>query len=146
MSFLYFDANVSVKCYVNEIGSTWVRNLFDEKETNARYKNVVFTAEITIVETAAALSVIERIGRVNKKVRDSAFNMFLNDIATRYRIIPITSSLLLKAAFLTQKYPLKGYDAVQLAAALNLFEALKKQNRRMIFISGDKQLLHAAVA
>lgn len=145
MSFLYLDANVSVKNYVNEPGTAWVQNLINHKDITGKFTNIIFTVEISLVEVAAAFSILQRLGKIRKKVRDQAFNLFFYDITTRYRIIPVTSSLLLNAAFLTQRYPLKGYDAVQLAAAHRLHLALKKHNIEMTLISGDRQLLNAAI-
>lgn len=146
MNFLYLDANTSVKYYVNEPGSNWVKKMLDDKDQAGNFINIIITIEISLVEVAAAFSIIQRIGKINKNFRNNSFNLFFNDFSTRYRIIPVTSSLLLKAAFFTQKYPLKGYDAVQLAAAHRLHSALKKQNMEMTLISGDKQLLNAAIA
>ena len=85
MSFLYLDANVSVKYYVNEPGTTWVQNLINQKDITGKFANIVFTVEISLVEVAAAFSILQRLGRIRKKVRDQAFNLFfmisLHDIA-----------------------------------------------------------------
>ena len=50
------------------------------------------------------------------------------------------------AAQLTQRHPLKAYDAVQLAVALRQNRALALVERSLIFVSGDKTLLSAAQA
>jgi predicted nucleic acid-binding protein len=50
------------------------------------------------------------------------------------------------AAHLTQKHPLKGYDAIQLAAGLELNASLSKREMTMVFVSGDQQLFNAAQA
>jgi hypothetical protein len=39
---------------------------------------------------------------------------------------------------------LKGYDAIQLAAGLELKAALDRREIQLIFVSGDDQLLKAA--
>lgn len=50
------------------------------------------------------------------------------------------------AADLTQKHPLKAYDAVQLAVALRHSQALAVYNLPLTFVSGDNTLLNAAQA
>ena len=51
-----------------------------------------------------------------------------------------------EAALLTQRHPLKAYDAVQLAVALRQNRALATVKQSLIFVSGDKTLLAAAKA
>jgi len=49
------------------------------------------------------------------------------------------------AAHLTQRYPLKGYDAVQVAAAVRLQQTLRPK-RPLTFVAGDKSPIAAAQA
>ena len=144
MSVYYFDANIQVKYYLPEPGSTWVRQIVDEADVAGNVVNTLFTAEISLVEVAAAISVVHRVGRIGRKLRDAAFDKYIKGVTTRYQLIPITSSLLHRAAHLTQVHPLKGYDAVQLAAGLELKAALDRHKKTLIFVSGDDQLLKAA--
>jgi predicted nucleic acid-binding protein len=144
VSVYYFDANVQVKYYVPEPGSTWVRQIVDEVDSAGNLVHTLFTAEISLVEVAAAISVVHRVGRIGRRLRDAAFDKYMKGVMARYQLIPITSSLLHKAAHLTQAHPLKGYDAVQLAAGLDLKAALDRRKIPMIFVRGDDQLLKAA--
>jgi len=50
------------------------------------------------------------------------------------------------ATELTQQYPLKAYDAVQLAVALRYRQVLARYKLALTFVSGDGQLLAAAEA
>lgn len=75
-------------------------------------------AEITRVEVAAGLAVIERVGRIKRSERDREYRRFTSQLTHRYAIIPLITSDLATAADLTQHHPLKAYDAVQLAVAL----------------------------
>jgi len=64
MAMYYFDASALVKYYVPEPGSAWVRQLLDTREpTRAQALHLIIVAEITRVEVAAGLAVVERIGR-----------------------------------------------------------------------------------
>jgi len=71
MAFYYFDASALVKYYVTEPGSTWVRQLIKERETaTGQPRHLILVAEITRVEVAAGLAIIERVDRIKKTERD----------------------------------------------------------------------------
>ena len=86
--------------------------------TSAQACHHIFIAEITRVEVAAGLAVIERIGRIKRAKREREYRRFNSQIVHRYAIVPLTTGDLESAAYLTQTHPLKAYDAVQLAVAL----------------------------
>src|SRR4051794_20941517 len=116
MAFYYFDTSALVKYYVTEPGSTWVRQLIEELNSEtSRPSHIILVAEITRVEVAAGLAVIERIGRIGRTARKREYGRFISHLAHRYAIIPLSTDDFEKAADLTQQYPLKAYDAVQLA-------------------------------
>ena len=147
MIFYYFDASALVKYYVTEPGSTWVRQIINEQDPETSQPlYIVLIADITRVETAAGLAVIERVGRIGKAARDRAYRRFMSQLTHRYAIIPLTSEALETAAHLTQQHPLKAYDAVQLAVALRYHRLLTGYQRTCIFVSGDDTLLNAARA
>jgi predicted nucleic acid-binding protein len=138
MALYYFDASAIVKYYVTEPGSTWVRQIIDAQDSETgRPRHIILIAEITHVETAAGLAVIERVGRIGKTTRDRAYRRFMSQLTQRYAIIPLTSEDLETAANLTQQHPLKAYDAVQLAVALRSHRLLTGSQHTCIFVSGD---------
>jgi predicted nucleic acid-binding protein len=125
MAFYYFDASALVKYYVTEPGSTWVRQLIEERDPETgQTRHVILVAEITRVEVAAGLAVIERVGRIRRSERDREYRRFTSQLAHRYAIIPLTTGDLETAAELTQHHPLKAYDAIQLAVALRSRQVL----------------------
>lgn len=139
------DANVVVKYYLDEPGSTWIRQLIEARDVIGRPAHVFFSAMITITEVSAAIGIIQRVGRISKRQRNIAFKRFMNE-SSRYQFIPVTDSLLVQAANLAQQHPLKAYDAVQLAAALFIKARVESNGHSLTFISGDKKLLTAAKA
>ena len=139
------DANVVVKYYLDEPGSTWIRQLIEARDVIGRPAHVFFSAMITITEVSAAIGIIQRVGRISKRQRNIAFKRFMNE-SSRYQFIPVTDSLLVQAANLAQQHPLKAYDAVQLAAALFIKARVESNGHSLTFISGDKKLLRAAKA
>lgn len=145
MAFYYFDTSALVKYYVTEPGSTWVRQVIEELNSETgRPSHVILVAEITRVEVAAGLAVIERIGRIGRTARNREYGRFISHLALRYAIVPLSTDDFEKAAALTQQYPLKAYDAVQLAAALRSRGVIAAHP--FTFVCGDTTLISAAKA
>jgi predicted nucleic acid-binding protein len=143
MALYYFDSSALVKYYVTEPGSAWVRQLIDERAAEtSHFRHVILVAEITRVEVAAGLAVIERVNRIRRVERDRAYAHFIAQLVHRYAIIPLTTTDLETAAALTQRHPLKAYDAVQLAAALRSHHGLSAHP--FTFVCGDTTLNSAA--
>ena len=142
MSVYYLDTSVLVKYYVTEPGSAWVRQLIDEEE------NILVSAEITIAEVSAALTVIARIGRTSPRQRDEFWMKFKRDLLRRYELLPTHRAIINHAAELCQQHPLRGFDAVHLASGLCLRETLARQpeGAAVIYLAGDDSLVTAAQA
>ena len=144
MALFFFDASALVKRYIREPGSDWVRNVCDARDDDSNKVNRVAIAEISRVEVAAAFAVLVRRNEISKNLRDRAFRQFTDEIAIEYRLLRLTPAILRNAADLTQRYPLKAYDAVQLATALVFDANAKEQALEMTFVSGDEKLLESA--
>lgn len=143
MALYYFDASALVKYYVTEPGSTWVRQLIEEQDAGTgHFRHVILVAEITRVEVAAGLAIIERIGRIRKADRDREYARFMAQLVHRYAILPLMTSDFAAASALTQHHPFKAYDAVQLAVALRYHKVLAA--RPLTFVCGDQTLVTAA--
>jgi predicted nucleic acid-binding protein len=144
MSLYYFDTSALVKYYVTEPGSTWVRHLVDQADADTGQPvNTVFITEISLVEVASALAILNRVGRITRQDRDKAYRHFMNDAWHLFDLLSLVTSDFLIAASLTQRHPLRAYDAVQLSVALRR-NALLQAELPLIFVSGDKQQLAAA--
>lgn len=147
MSICYLDSSALTKYYVTEPGSTWVRQLIEAQDpVSGEFLQVLSVAEITRVEVAASLAVIERVGRIRRTVREREYRRFIHQLTTRYTIIPIITNDYESAANLIQSYPLRAYDAIQLAVALRYQQIVASFQMRIVFISGDKTLNSAAQA
>jgi predicted nucleic acid-binding protein len=148
MADYYLDASALVKYYIREPGTTWVRGLIDARSTNGSgLANTISIAEASITESAAAFAVLVRTERIFRNVRDRAFRELLNAAAGgRFRIWLVTTNDFLAAAHLTQRHPLKAYDAIQLTVALRQQRALAAYRLALTFVSGDGRLLEAAQA
>ena len=145
MAVYYFDASAVVKYYVTELGSAWVRQLMEARDPGTgQALHLVLVAEVTRVEVAAGLAVIERVGRMRRAQRVREYQRFTSHLIQRYAIVPLTTDDFVTAAHLTQQHPLKAYDAVQLAVALRVGRVVV--GHPFTFVSGDATLLTAARA
>ena len=139
MAVHFLDSSAVVKYYVTEPGSIWIRQLVDGDD-------LLFLAQITIPEVAAALGILERRRLISRRQRRNLWERFVRDCTKRYRFAPVAYDVLYSAALLCESHPLKAYDAVQLAVSLALHRTLAPHAVALRFLSGDDTLLAAARA
>jgi predicted nucleic acid-binding protein len=138
----FFDSSALVKRYVNETGSIWV-----EAITDPRSGAHVYVAAITGVEVIAALARKQKGNLVNQTDASAAISRFQHDFSNEYRIIDITDAVVSRSMAIARAHALRGYDAVQLGAALEI------NGRRitlgagpLTLVTSDNELLTAAAA
>jgi len=147
VSIYYFDASVVVKYYHREPGTVWVRQVVDARlPDKARRVHEIYIADISLAEVPAALAILARSGQISSRLRDALYDVFLSNIGDQFHLLRVMTALAYAAGELAQKYPLKGYDAMQLALALDFHQALAQQGLDVIFVSGDGKLIQAAQA
>jgi predicted nucleic acid-binding protein len=142
MSVVFTDSSAVIKRYVRETGSQWVKNLFAAVPANQ-----VFVVAITQVEVVSAITRRGRGDVRSQRLAASACALFLTDYAADFEIIEVSQALLEKAVQLALSYGLRGYDAVQLAAGVELNRLHTASGLTPIpFFSADKELNAAAFA
>jgi predicted nucleic acid-binding protein len=140
MAVYFFDSSAIVKRYVNETGSNFVENL-----ANLKKGNLILLARITQVEIASAIARRLKGGSLTQTDALDALTLFQHDLTNNYFIIEVTSNLLYEAMNLATKHALRGYDAVQLAAALEInSERISQGLQALILVSADSELNTAA--
>ena len=137
MAFYFLDTSALVKRYILETGTRWIQSLTAPNASNAH-----FVARITLPETVAAITRRERGGHITPSNAATALTDFQHDFAWQYRIVDISARLIDDAAVLARTHALRGYDAVQLAAALEV----RSQIPSLVLVSGDGNLNSAAIA
>jgi predicted nucleic acid-binding protein len=138
----FFDSSALVKQYVNEQGSAWVEATLDPA-ADAH----IYVASITGVEVVAALARKQKGNLVSPTDATAAILSFEQDFANEYRVIDINDMVITRAMALARAHTLKGYDAVQLASALEVNgRRVSLGARPLTLITGDKELLGAATA
>ena len=141
MSLYFLDASALVKYYILEPGSTWLRTIVDLPD------NEVVISDASLAECAAAFAILGRTGRIHRALQQRAFRSLSQHIAANFiDALPVATADFQKAAALTQIYPLKAYDAVQLAVAVRHQHSLSMFGLSMAFVSSDKTLLNSALA
>jgi len=143
----FFDTSALVKRHVLEVGSSWVESI-----TDPAARHTIFIARITGVEMIAAITKRVRKGEIMKPDGDQAILNFQDDFARQYNLIEVTDQIISQAMTLTEKYPLRGYDAVQLSAAIEVHKQSIASGMpvaggpAMIFVSADQGLNRATSA
>lgn len=130
---LYLDTSALVKLYVEEKGSTLVRESVQQAE-------MVATSAIAYVEARAAFSRRRRERYLSSNNYRRTIQEFNADWQ-HYVSLEVTDPLIRKAAELAEAHALRAYDAIHLASAKLLRERLTEQ---MLFSSWDSNLLAAA--
>jgi predicted nucleic acid-binding protein len=134
----YLDTSAAVKRYAQEIGTGWVQALTDPKQGH-----LLFLVRITLAEIVAAITGKEKKSRtITPANAATALTDFQYDFARQYLVIEVSAALVGQAALLARKHALRGYDAVQLAAALEI-RAIEPS---LILVSADGDLNAAAIA
>ncbi len=138
----YIDSSGLVKRYMREVGTAWVISL-----TNPTSGNRIYIASITSVEVIAAIARQGRGGKLSATDASTAIQQFRHDFVTQYRVVDPVSVVIQRAMAIAEKHALRGYDAVQLAAALDIHtRRLALKLPALTFISADIALNAAATA
>lgn len=142
MSVYFLDSSAVAKRYISEIGTLWIRQI-----TNPEIQNDLFIARITWVEVLSALARRQREGSLSAETVESIRSVFAIHIERQYGVLEIDRELTNLAGDLVGQYPLRAYDAVQLAAALRLKSTLNQAGLSdPIFLTADQRLLDIAIA
>jgi predicted nucleic acid-binding protein len=142
MGTYFLDSSALVKRHIDETGSTWIRALCDQSSGNT-----IAIGEIARVEVIASFCrrARENPPRLQIADRDYLIQRFQDFMRREYVIIRPTRSVLNRAALLCQSYPLRAYDAVQLALALAYQRAeTEAESSEFTFVCADVTLLAAA--
>ena len=130
---LYLDASALVKRYVAERGSDEVIALTAGADATA-------TSLVSRAEVAAALARAVRLGALDGEGGRRAQLRLSREWPDLVRV-PLTEALVSRAEALAWDHGLRGYDAVQLAAALTWQDAIGAD---VVLATFDRQLWNAA--
>jgi predicted nucleic acid-binding protein len=144
VALYFFDTSALVKRYVVEPGSGWVQSITDPAAANT-----IFIAQITGVEVIAAIS--RRIGSTSSADATRLISSFRHDFANQYQVLAINDALISEAMDVAEIHRLRGYDAVQFTAAVEVHTRLAAVGGSVLggaaltLVSADQELNDAAV-
>lgn len=141
MAVYFIDSSALAKRYVTEIGTAWVQALTDPAAGNSLY-----VARITLVELVSAISRRRKNGDLTPEAVADALTDVRADFISGYQVIEVTAGLIEQAQALAEKYTLRGYDAVQLAAALEVNAAYSVAGQLPVTLVSADHDLNAAGA
>ncbi|MEK6406058.1 MAG: type II toxin-antitoxin system VapC family toxin [Acidobacteriota bacterium] len=142
MAAYFFDSSAIVKRYLIEAGSGWVTSIADLAAGNE-----IYLARVTLVEVISAITRKTRGSGLLATGARKAIADFRDDFGNEYSVIELTPSLIQRAADLAEAHALRAYDAVQLAAALQIDAEMKSVGAAPItMVSADGALNTAAIA
>lgn len=140
MTAYFIDSSALVKRYVEEPGTSWVRSL-----THRGTANQIYLARITVVEVTSAVARRRRGKFLSSRQASSMLSRFRKHLAGRYIVLEVTPALLSEAVKLANSHELRAYDAVQLAAAIELNNRwIKGGLGGIVLASADDDLNNAA--
>jgi uncharacterized protein len=142
MGGYFVDSSALVKRYVQEDGTSWVSRL-----TRRSAGNPIDLARITTVEVTAAVARRRKGKTLTSPKASSILYRFRQHLAGRYTVIEVTPALFTEAMRLANTHALRAYDAVQLAAALEISQQRKAAGFGPVtLVSADRELNAAAAA
>ncbi|MGB2610869.1 MAG: type II toxin-antitoxin system VapC family toxin [Isosphaeraceae bacterium] len=122
---------------MQETGTAWLQAL-----AAPTVRHSLFVVRITLAETVAAITRRERGESITPQNAATAVADFQLDFARQYRVVEVSARLVAQAATLARRHALRGYDAVQLAAALEIHAT----DPSLTLLSADAELKTAATA
>jgi predicted nucleic acid-binding protein len=131
----YLDTSALVKRFLFEPGSARVRGLTESSRDIA-------IATVGYAEIYAALNRKRRDGDLSRAEYNQAAERFEMHWRSYFRV-PLHDDILDLARALTERHPLRGFDAIHLASALSLRQALDEE---IAFAAADHRLLQAAAS
>lgn len=142
MALCFLDSSALVKRYIQETGSAWTRTL-----TNPASGHRLYVARITGPEMVAAITRRQRRGETTPADAAAALAAFRADFAAALFALDITATVIARAMDLAEQHGLRGYDAVQLAAAWQLRALCRAAGTPdPLLMAADGDLNRAAIA
>lgn len=141
MADYYLDSSALLKRYVAEVGTAWLTSLIRPPGT------VVFVSLVTPVEMVAAVTRRARNRSVSAADARAACQAIEEDVLTEYSLVQLTRGVVAQAVRLAVMHGLRGYDAIQLASALEANDRLVSSGLApLTFICADQELNTVASA
>jgi hypothetical protein len=142
LSAFFFDSSALAKCYIQEIGSDWVRQLAEPAADNDIH--VLCVAQ---VEVASAVVRRKKSGEISPPDAVVVLAQLRHDFANEFLALDLSEQLLSSAVSLVEKYELPAYDGIQLVGSVELNRVrIAAALPAAVLVSSDQELNAAALA
>lgn len=136
MTTTYVDTSTLLKYVLDEDGTQAARRIWDEAEDLA-------AVELIRVEARAALAAARRARRITVAGHEDA-KAEVADLVGDLSLVSISARVLQAAGDLAESEALRGYDAVHLAAALEIEAAVLTSADAKLCTAAERRGLHVA--
>jgi predicted nucleic acid-binding protein len=137
-----FDTSALAKRYVVEVGSSWVQAVVAQQNGQ-----MIYTSVLTQPEIVSALQRRVQEGTFEADQAQQLAQRVLEHMTRSYALATITPPVITQACALLPRHPLRAYDALHLACALAVREAIMRQQLSgPVFVAAGDALLAAAAA
>lgn len=137
MALYYLETSALVKLYIREPGTDVLLRLV-ARSSNHRFAVLALAR----VEFRSAIRRRQREGDIGEMIANRLLDKLDQHLETRFVKQIVNDSLMDVASNLIDRYPLRAYDAVQLAGCLAL--RATSGSDQPVFVCSDLQLLKAA--
>ena len=140
MAVVYFDTSALLRRYLSfEPGAARVRRL-----CHASAGHTLIISRLTAIELSSALNRRTRDGSITIERRNHIWRRFRSHRRRQYQVLMLDEQAFERAEGLLTTYPLRAYDAVQLAAALQMADLVSRLVPDFRFCTADQAQADAA--
>lgn len=141
MTVYFMDSSALVKNYITEPGSDHIRAIISSGDANK-----IMIARITPIELLSALARRRRQQSISERTARAARLLVERHVRREYQLVHLTDAVIERASDLLDDHPLRAYDAVQLASALEVSAHLTASGLKPpVFVCVDRRLLDVAI-
>ena len=136
MASAYLDTSALIKLYIEEEGTAQVIGLLEGSDGPQP-----IILDVTLIESRSAVRRREREGDIPRADADRILQRIEADVSSSFLVQPSTWAVMEEAARLIDWYPLRTYDALQLAGCLVIRNRVPAP---FTFVCADAQLCKVA--
>jgi predicted nucleic acid-binding protein len=136
VAIYYFDTSALIKHYLDEIGTPLINSLLYEQS------NDLAIVSVTMAEAFAAITRRIRGGELTYGTVEKVLEVARTEFEEKFIVLATTLVVVYRAMALSQTHALRGYDAIQLAAALEFQNGIGK--KKVTFVCADDELNRTA--
>lgn len=142
MAAFFLDSSAMVKRFSKENGTSWVLGLFRRSSLSS-----IYISRVTPIETAAGLAKQNRMGILTVSELDRSIKRLARGNEFRFIFAEVNQTVMESATLMALRHGLRGFDAVQLATAIEIHSQRSSLGASQInFVSADNNLNLAATA